>query len=86
MVIGLHSVRNVAHELGHAAGLVHIWEPGSSASNTKENKNNLLNTDENPVETNRSHDGKELTKDQSKIIKTAVEKNEKKVKKDENKN
>ncbi|WP_312769589.1 reprolysin-like metallopeptidase [Epilithonimonas sp.] len=43
-VVSQDSPRTLAHELGHKAGLPHIFDESSKVSNTEDNKKNLMNS------------------------------------------
>lgn len=71
--------RSFNHEAGHTGGLNHPWEPGNPSdiqqggAGVKEStvKSNLMNSDENPDASNKSHSGTDLTSGQlSKIDNT----------------
>ncbi len=64
--------RTIAHELGHKAGQVHIFDESSKISNTVENKNNLFNSKENPNEKLQYNKGTELKQTQSNDMKTHI--------------
>ena len=55
---------NTAHEFAHAAGVPHIFDENSKVSNTPNNINNLMNSDENK-EGMKSTGGTELKQEQT---------------------
>jgi RHS repeat-associated protein len=64
--------RTLAHELAHKAGQDHIFDETSRVSNTEENKNNLMNSGNNPNETLQNTKGTELKDVQSNDIKNHI--------------
>ncbi|ASE62175.1 RHS repeat-associated core domain [Chryseobacterium indologenes] len=65
--------RTVAHELGHKAGLNHIFENSSKVPNTKENMDNLMNSDSKDQVTElRNSEGTKLKDLQSQDMKTHI--------------
>lgn len=63
--------QTTAHELGHAAGLEHPFH-GNQVPNTKENRNNLMNSDGNPIEALQTSNGKEILPNQTEIMKSTI--------------
>ena len=61
-----------AHELGHGAGLPHIWED-ENLTNTPDNCSNLLNSDENPDKSMKDLGGTVLQPSQVKTMKRTFE-------------
>lgn len=69
--------RSFSHEAGHTTGLEHPWTSTNDVSDIKQGapgvkdstvKNNLLNSDQNPKESNRSTSGTSLTPGQFKSM------------------
>lgn len=77
--------RSLAHELGHTAGLYHPWDSHNNIPEINNDKglpptnqtglikNNLLNSEVNPIPSLRSNFGTELIKEQREKIKETVE-------------
>ncbi|MBT2623212.1 hypothetical protein J7E44_20845 [Chryseobacterium sp. ISL-6] len=64
-VVSKNKPRTLAHELGHKAGLPHIFDKESKDDNTKANQNNLMNSGENDKVELRNSSGTDLTSSQS---------------------
>jgi len=73
--------RTFAHELGHVAGLKHVWKEDIEDAKQKgpiyNQKFNLMNSGENPIESQKSISGTKLTQGQRNAIEKNVEKNQK---------
>lgn len=76
MVVSQDSPRTLAHELLHKAGQPHFWETvdqpktteNEKISNTRENKDNLMNSDGNPDPLNASVTGTDIKPSQTKGV------------------
>ncbi len=64
--------RTLAHELGHKAGLPHIFDETSKVPNTSENQKNLMNSDDNTKVELRDTAGTNLTSSQTTDIKNHI--------------
>ncbi|WP_051882251.1 RHS repeat-associated core domain-containing protein [Chryseobacterium soli] len=71
-----------AHEIAHSLGLQHIWED-TSVPNTPENRNNLLNSDDNLDKSMKNNSGTDILPQQVNQMKKTIELVQPKIKKDE---
>ncbi|WP_394665161.1 RHS repeat-associated core domain-containing protein [uncultured Chryseobacterium sp.] len=71
-VTAKNSPRTLAHELGHKAGLPHIFDAESKVPNTTENEKNLMNSGGNPTETLQDTSGTNLTPSQTTDMKNHI--------------
>jgi RHS repeat-associated protein len=71
-VTSKNSPRTLAHELGHKAGLPHIFDATSKVENTKENQKNLMNSDDNNKAELRDTAGTNLVPSQTTDIKNHI--------------
>ena len=71
-VVSKDSPRTLAHELGHKAGLPHIFDSESKVTNTKENQKNLMNSGANTTETLQDSSGTNLAPSQTTDIKNHI--------------
>lgn len=69
----------IAHEMGHSAGLAHIWDGQKDKNgnliieNTPENINNLMNSGENEIRKFKKTGGLELNQKQTDRMRTNIE-------------
>ncbi|MEJ8590885.1 hypothetical protein JSO54_06520 [Riemerella anatipestifer] len=71
-VVSKDNPRTLAHELGHKAGLPHIFDAESKVSNTEENKKNLMNSGANTIETLQDSSGTNLVPSQTMDMKNHI--------------
>jgi len=76
---------SLGHELGHTAGLRHPWDSKNNISEINQNnppllkdkldliKRNLMNSEANPIKSQQSNLGTDLTKEQHETIKKTVQ-------------
>ncbi len=71
-VVSKDNPRTLAHELGHKAGLPHIFDKESKVENTAENQKNLMNSGANTTETLQDSSGTSLIPSQTIDIKNHI--------------